>query len=132
MAVETQRSDLYELSCEETRITFLSGPEPRARYSGPLGEHTFEGDGLRLHDSARGLEVSFSLESHLQTVTLTVFVPELALDADGEQRFRTVGIHSTQRRTIAGGPGAIMSAAPLDVDGVARIIEYGAGQSALL
>jgi hypothetical protein len=134
MAVQTQGPDLFELSYEETKITFVprtSGGTPRVIYSGPLGEHAFEGDALQLHDSARGLEVSFSVDTHLQTVTLTVFVPELALD-QGEERFHTVGIHTTHRRTMAGGPGAIMTAAPLEVDGIARLLNYGAAGPALL
>jgi hypothetical protein len=76
-----------------------------------------------LFESPRGLEVSVKLDSHLQTVTLTVFVPELALDDVRERSFRTVGIHTTQRRTIAGGPGAHMTAKPLELDGLARGLE---------
>ncbi len=135
MAVQTQGPNFYELSYEETTITFVpgvSGSSSRLLYSGPLGEHAFKGDALQLHDSARGLEVSFSLESHLQTVTLTVFVPELVLGDRAEERFDTVGIHFTQRRTIVGGPGAIMTAAPLEVEGIARLAERGAAGPALL
>jgi hypothetical protein len=135
MAVQTQGPDLFELTCDETKITFVpesTGGSPRVLYSGPLGEHAFEGDALQLHESARGLEVSFSVDTHLQTVTLTVFVPELEFDEAREQHFHTVGIHATQRRTIAGGPGAIMTAAPLEVQGVARILEYGATGPTLL
>ncbi|MGH2839649.1 MAG: hypothetical protein ACRDKY_02345 [Solirubrobacteraceae bacterium] len=134
MAVQTQGPAFYELSYEETKITFVprAAGSPRLVYSGPLGEHAFEGDDLQLHDSARGLEVSFSLDTHLQTVTLTVFVPELELGDRPEERFHTVGIQSTQRRTMAGGPGAIMTAAPLEVEGIARLKKLGAARSALL
>lgn len=136
MAVQTQRPTFYELSYEETKITFVPGrsrDSARVVYSGPLGEHAFEGDALQLHDSARGLEVSFSLDSHLQTVTLTVFVPELELGDDGgEERFDTVGIQATKRRTMAGGPGATMTAAPLEVEGIARLAELGAAGPTLL
>jgi hypothetical protein len=135
MAVQTQGPDLFELTCDETKITFVpaaSGSAPRVQYSGPLGEHAFEGDALQLHDSARGLEVSFSVDTHLQTVTLTVFVPELEFGDAPEQRFQTVGIHTTSRRTIAGGPGAFMTAAPLEVEGVARLLEYGSTGPTLL
>ena len=135
MAVQSQGPDLYELSYEETKITFVpasAGGAPRLVYSGPLGEHSIEGGALQLHDSARGLEVSFSLDTHLQTVTLTVFVPELEFADRGEERFHTVGIHTTQRRTIAGGPGASMTAAPLEVEGIARLLEYGAAGPTLL
>lgn len=135
MAVQIQNPSLYELSCDETKITFIAaapGGSPRLRYSGPLGEHSFEGDALQLHDSPRGLEISVRFETHLQMTTLTVFVPELVLDDTLEQSFHTVGIHTTQRRSIAGGPGADMTAQPLELDGVARLLEYGAAESALL
>jgi hypothetical protein len=135
MAVHTQGPRFYEFSYEETKITFVPGlsrDAARVVYSGPLGRHTFEGDDLQLHDSARGLEISFSVDTHLQTVTLTVFVPELVLGDRSEERFETVGIHSTQRRTIAGGPGTFMTAARLEVEGIARHAEMGAAGPALL
>jgi hypothetical protein len=136
MAVQTQGPAFYELSYDETKITFVPGlsrDAARVVYSGPLGEHAFEGDALQLYDSARGLEVSFSLDTHLQTVTLTVFVPELELaDDSAEERFYTVGIHATQRRSIAGGPGASMTSAPLEVEGIARLKELGAAGPTLL
>jgi len=135
MAVQTQNPSRYELSYEETKIVYTTdaaGTSPRLRYSGPLGEHSFEGDALQLHESPRGLEISVKLETHLQMVTLTLFLPELTLDDAVEQPFHTVGIHTIQRRTIAGGPGADMTAQPLEVEGVARLLEYGAGGSTLL
>lgn len=135
MAVQIQSPSLYEFSYEETKITYMAagaGSSARLRYSGPLGEHDFEGDALQLHDSPRGLEISVKLETHLQMVTLTVFVPELVLGDALEQSFQTVGIHTTQRRAIAGGPGADMTAQPLEVEGVARLLEYGAAGSPLL
>jgi len=135
MAVQTQNPSLYELRFDDTKITFMAaalGNAPRLRYSGPLGEREFEGEALQLHASARGLEVSVKFETHLQMVTVTVFVPELVLGDELEQSFHTVGIHTTQRRSIAGGPGADMTAQPLEVEGVARLLEYGAAGSALL
>lgn len=132
MAVQMQGPDLYELSCEETKITFVAGASPRVLYSGPLGQHAFEGDDLHLYDSARGLEVSFSVDSHLQTVTLTVFVPELVLDDSAEQRFHTVGIQAIQRRIMAGGSESTLTASPLEVEGVARLAQYGATGPTLL
>jgi hypothetical protein len=135
MAVQTHNPGLYELSYEDTKITFMAGAvdgAPRLSYSGPLGRRDFEGDALQLHESPRGLEISVMFETHLQTVTLTVFVPELELGDTLEQSFRTVGIHTTQRRSIAGGPGADMSTQPLEVEGVARLLEYRAAETTLL
>jgi hypothetical protein len=135
MAVQQQTPHLFELRYEETKIIFVpAAAEGAARvlYSGPLGEHRFEGDDLQLHDSPRGLEVSVKLDTHLQTVTLTVFVPELSFGDEPEQAFHSVGIHATQRRTIAGGRGASMTSKPLELEGVARLLEYGASGSALL
>lgn len=135
MAVQTQNPSLYELSYEETKITYMTaaaGTSPRLRYSGPLGEHSFEGDALQLHESPRGLEISVKLETHLQMETLTLFLPELMLGDELERSFHTVGIHTTQRRSTAGGPGSDMTAQPLEVEGVARLLEYGAAGSTLL
>lgn len=135
MAVQTQGPSLYDLSYEETKITYMSaaaGSSRRLHYRGPLGEHSFEGDAIQLHESPRGLEVTVKFDSHLQTVTLTVFVPELALGDEPEQTFHTVGIQTIQRRATAGGPGADTTAHPLEVDGVARLLDYGTAGPALL
>jgi len=136
MAVQMQNPSLYELSYEDTKITYTAAAtlagSPRLRYSGPLGEHSFEGDAIELHESARGLEVSVKFETHLQMMTLTVFVPELVLGDASEQRFHTVGIHTTQRRIFAGGPGADMTTQPLELEGIARLLEYGAPEATLL
>jgi hypothetical protein len=135
MAVQMQGPSLYELGYGETKITYapaVGNGSPRLRYAGPLGEHSFEGDSIELHESARGLEVSVKFETHLQLMTLTVFVPELALGDALEQSFHTVGIHTTQRRLVAGGPGADLVAQPLELDGVARLLDYGTGESTLL
>ena len=134
MAVQTQGPSFYELGYEDTKLTYVPaspGGSPRLRYAGPLGEHCFEGDAIQLHESARGLEVSVKLETHLQTVTLTVFVPELVLGDARAQSFHTVGIHAIQRRDVAGGPGTDMTAQPLEVEGVARLLEYDAGTTLL-
>lgn len=135
MAVPTQGPSHYELGYEETKITYVpaaAGGSPRLRYAGPLGEHSFEGEAIELHDSARGLELSVKFETHLQMVTLTFFVPELVLGDALEQSFQTVGIHTIQRRKVAGGPGADLTAQPLELEGVARLLDYDATASTLL
>ena len=47
-----------------------------------MGRHSFGGDEIQAHQSARGLEVSVTLDrvSHLRTITLTVFVPDVELE----------------------------------------------------
>ena len=47
-----------------------------------MGKYSFEGDEIETHSSARGLEVSVTLDrvSHLRTYTLTVFLPDLELE----------------------------------------------------
>ena len=47
-----------------------------------MGRYTFEGDEIQAYESARGLEISVTLDavSHLRTNTLTVFVPDVELD----------------------------------------------------
>jgi hypothetical protein len=134
MAVQTQGPNLFEFFFEDTKITYSPGAfggEPRLNYDGPMGRHSFAGDEIQAVESARGLEVSVTLDrvSHLRTITLTVFVPDLELDGATEQSFHTVGIHATQRRTLRGGPGATLTSEPLEFDGLARIIEFRAAEA---
>jgi len=126
MAVQTQGPDLFEFVYEDTRITYVPGAfgdEPQLSYSGPMGRHTFVGDEIQAVESARGLEVSVTLDrvSHLRTITLTVFVPDVELDGEQELSFHTVGIHATNRRSMRGGAGGALTSEPLEFDGWARL-----------
>jgi hypothetical protein len=137
MAVQTQGPNLFEFVHEDTKITYapgVFGGKPRLSYSGPMGRHTFAGDEIQTRESARGLEVTVSLDrvSHLRTITLTLFVPDLELDGEHEQSFHTVGIHATHRRTIKGRAGAAMTSEPLEFDGMARLIEFRAAEAPAL
>ncbi len=137
MAVQIQGPNLFELSYEDTKIVYAldarSG-SPRLDYTGPMGHHSFEGDAIRTERSARGREVSVTLDgvSHLRTITLTVFLPDVELEDSGEQSFRTVGIHATRRRSMTEGPGAELTTAPLELEGLARLIELRAAESPVL
>lgn len=130
--------NVFELTYEDTKITYVSdgfGAGPRLHYEGPMGIHDFEGDEIQTFRSARGLEVSVTLDriSILRTITLTIFLPDLEFeDATSELRFQTIGIHATRRRAtvsdIAEG-----GSEPLQLVGLARNVEYaGAGSTALL
>lgn len=130
--------NVFELTCEDTKITYVPvgfGGAPRLEYDGPMGRHVFEGDEIQTLRGARGLEVSVTLDriSILRTITLTVFLPDLAFeDATSELTFETVGIHTTRRRAavsdIAEG-----GSKPLELSGLARNIEFqGAGSPVLL
>src|SRR5215510_2146832 len=98
MAVRTAGPNLYELTWEDTTVTYAPGALDgiaRLEYVGPMGRHTFEGDEIQTWRSARGLEISVTFDrvSHLRTITLTLFIPDLELgDAEAEIAFRTVGI----------------------------------------
>ena len=72
--------------------------------------------------------------SHLRTITLTVFLPDLELTPDADElSFRTVGIHSTRRRAITSTAGEPMTSEPLEFEGLARNIEFQrAGATVLL
>jgi hypothetical protein len=134
MAVQTQGPNLFEFVFEDTKITYVPGAfdgEPRLNYAGPMGRHSFTGEEIQAVESARGLEVTVSLDrvSHLRTITLTVFVPDVELDGTTEQSFHTVGIHATQRRTLRGGAGATLTSEPLEFDGTARLIEFRAAEA---
>jgi hypothetical protein len=135
MAVQTtQGPNLFEFVHEDTKITYSPGAfggEPRLDYAGPMGHHSFAGEEIKAHESARGLEVTVSLDrvSHLRTITLTLFVPDLELADATEASFHTVGIHATHRRTLTGGPGAALTSEPMEFDGLARLIEFRAAEA---
>ena len=137
MAVQTQGPNLFELSYEDTKIVYAvdaTSGSPRLEYTGPMGRHSFEGDAVRTESSARGREVSVTLDgvSHLRTITLTVFVPDVELTDASELSFRTVGIHATRRRSIRDAPGAELTTEPLEFDGLAKLIEFRAAESPAL
>ena len=121
--------NVFELTYEDTKITYVPdgyGGGPRLHYEGPMGIHDFEGDEIQSFRSARGLEISVTLDriSILRTITLTIFVPDLEFeDATTELSFQTVGIHTTRRRAkvsdIAEG-----GSEPLQLAGLARNIAY--------
>ena len=137
MAVQTQGPNLFELSYEDTKIVYAldeGSGAPRLEYTGPMGRHSFEGDAIRTEISARGREVSVTLDgvSHLRTITLTVFLPDLEIVDATEANFRTVGIHATRRRSMREGPGAEFTTEPLEFDGTAKLIEFRAAESPTL
>ncbi len=134
----TAGPQVFELTCDDTKITYLpgaSGGAPRLHYEGPVGSYSFEGDEIQTHDSARGLEITVTMSriSRLRTVTLTVFLPDLEFeDATTELRFETVGIHATRRRAMVSDIGEGGSI-PLELAGRARNIEFrNAGSPVLL
>ena len=100
------------------------GGAPRLHYDGPMGEHSFSGDEIQTFNSARGLEISVTMDriSHLRTITLTVFLPDLEFeDPTAELSFHTVGIHATRRRAMTTDVGE-MTSEPLELEGLARNI----------
>ncbi len=135
----SQGPNIFELTYEDTKITYAPvafGGAPRLHYDGPFGEHSFQGDEITTFRSARGLEVSVTLDgiSHLRTITLTVFLPDLELeDATTEVSFKTVGIRATRRRAQVVDVADGGSSEPLELEGLARNIEFqGAGATRLL
>ena len=137
MAVQTQGPNVFELSYDETRIVYALDAdtgEPRLDYTGPMGRHSFAGDAIRTELSARGREVTVDFDgvSHLRTITLTVFLPDVEFDDATELSFRTVGIRATRRRSMTEGPGAEFTTEPLEFDGLAKLIEFRAAESAAL
>jgi hypothetical protein len=129
VAVQSAGPTLFELTYEDTKIVYSPGAldgSPSLHYAGPMGRYSFEGDEIQTYNSARGLEVSVTLDrvSHLRTITLTVFLPDIDIeDTTDELSFRTVGIHSTRRRAKTGEP---LMSVPLEFEGLARNIEYQA------
>ncbi len=129
--------NVFELTYEDTKITYVPvgfGGAPRLHYDGPLGEHVFQGDDIQTFRSARGLEVSVTLDriSILRTITLTIFLPDLEFEgATSELSFQTVGIHQTRRRAKVSDIGE-GSSKPLELAGLARNIEFQSVGSTVL
>ena len=138
VAVQSAGPTLFELTHEDTKIVYAPGAlDGRAslHYDGPMGRYTFEGDEIETHNSARGLEISVTLDrvSQLRTITLTVFLPDLDLDEmSDEMSFSTVGIRSTRRRAMSSRLGAALTSEPLEFEGLARNIEYQASGATVL
>jgi hypothetical protein len=132
VAVQSAGPTLFELTHEDTKIVYAPGAldgSAELHYDGPMGRYSFAGDEIQTHNSARGLEISVTLDrvSHLRTFTLTVFLPDLELeDMTDELSFHTVGIHASRRRamTASARVGATLTSEPLQFEGLARNIEY--------
>jgi hypothetical protein len=129
--------NVFELTYEDTKITYVPvgfRGAAQLHYDGPLGEHAFEGDEIQTFRSARGLEVSVTLDriSILRTITLTIFLPDLEFEgATSELTFQTVGIHVTRRRAKVSDIGE-GSSKPLELAGLARNTELQSSGSTVL
>jgi hypothetical protein len=138
--VAVQRSALtqFELTHEDTKIVYSPGAidaSPSLHYVGPMGKYSFEGDEIETHMSARGLEISVTLDrvSHLRTYTLTVFVPDIEIEDPSEElSFHTVGINASRRRAMSSKIGAALTSEPIEFKGLARNIEYQASGATVL
>jgi hypothetical protein len=138
VAVQSSGLTQFELTHEDTKIVYSPGARdasPSLHYVGPMGRYSFEGDEIETHMSARGLEISVTLDrvSHLRTYTLTVFLPDLALeDMTDEMSFRTVGINASRRRAMTSKIGAALTSEPIEFEGLVRNIEYQASGTTVL
>jgi hypothetical protein len=138
VAVQSAGRTLFELTHDDTKIVYSPGSldqAPSLHYAGPMGKYSFEGDEIQTHNSARGLEISVTLDrvSQLRTYTLTVFLPDLELEDTTEaMSFQTVGIHSSRRRAMTSKIGASLTSEPLEFEGLARNFEYQASGATVL
>ena len=90
------------------------------------------GDEIEARESARGLEVSVTLDrvSHLRTITLTVFVPDLVLRGhDGAELPHRRHPRDAPARDDAAVSGRPLTSEPMEFDGLARIIEFRAAEA---
>ena len=138
VAVQNAGSTLFELTHDDTKIVYRPGAldgSAELHYVGPLGKYSFAGDEIQTYNSARGLEISVTLDrvSQLRTITLTVFLPDLELEEmTDEMSFRTVGMHSTRRRALSSRLGTALTSEPLEFEGLARNVEYQASGATVL
>jgi hypothetical protein len=138
VAVQSSGLTQFELTHEDTKIVYSRGAidaSASLQYVGPMGRYSFQGDEIETHRSARGLEISVTLDrvSHLRTYTLTVFVPDIELeDPSEEMSFHTVGINASRRRAMSSKIGAALTSEPIEFKGLARNIEYQASGTTVL
>ncbi len=130
MATTTQEANLFELSCDDTSITYsttsISG-KPLLHYTGPEGDLSFAGDDIDAAPTALGTEVTVMLATvhDLHTITCTLLLPSFRLPADGESPFDTLAIKMTAHTTIAGPPeGPGESYEPVALHGVAKAVLF--------
>ena len=130
MAIASQTANLFELSCDDTQLTFstssFAGP-PQLSYRGPEGDFDFSGDEIDTQATKLGTEVTVTLESvpDLHTITITLLLPSFTLDADGESEFETLAIKTTNHTTIAGPPvGPAQSYEAIALHGVAKSVAF--------
>jgi hypothetical protein len=136
IAIFAQSPNLFELAYEDANITYATGAfggPARLHYGGPMGKYSFEGDQIQALRSARGREISVTLDtvSRFSTITLTVFGPDMELGDSSELSFQTIGIQATRRRSIAGGPGQEMASEALEINGLAKLSQVPSPRSAV-
>jgi hypothetical protein len=130
MAISTQEANLFELSCDGTRITYstssFAGP-PQFTYSSDDGDFHFSGTQIETASTALGTEVTVTIESSpdLRIVSLTLLLPSFRLPESNEASFDTLAIKTTQHETIAGPPeGAGASYEAIALHGVAKAVAF--------
>jgi hypothetical protein len=129
-AAPTERPTLFELTDDYTQISYSTSSitgEPRFTYTGPKGEHSFAGEQISTLETALGTEVTVTLESipDLHTITLTLLIPDILLEAGGEAQFDTFGIFTTTATTIAGPPpGPAQTYEVIALNGVAKHVIF--------
>ena len=119
----------FELRGRDTQITFSTtsfGGTPQFSYSGPKGKHSFSGDEIDIQRTALGTEVTVTLESipDLQTITLTLVLPDVEQKQGEQHHFKTVGIFTTNHTTIAGPPPVAQTYEIIALSGVAKFLTF--------
>jgi hypothetical protein len=126
-----EEPNVFELRSGNIKITYsttsLNG-QPLFTYKERRQTLTFHGEQIRQSDSEIGRQITVTIEQipDLRTVTFTLLLPDIHLDAT-ETRFRTVGI-TTITRTSIGGPdlvkGPIQTYLPRVFWGTARQVIF--------
>lgn len=130
MATATRTANLFELSFDETQLTYSTSSingQPRLSYTDADGAHSFAGDEIETQATKLGTEVTVTLEAipDLRTVTLTLLLPSFKLDDDLESEFETLAIRTTNHTTIAGPPaGPGQSYEAITLHGVAKSVVF--------
>lgn len=108
---QENRPNLYEFDGHGVRVryatTSLNGL-PRFCYHERGVDEEFTGNQIRIEPTGLGSEVTVVLEStaDLETVTVTLLIPEINMDATPAIEFGTVAIRTTNHTSIDG-PGMV-------------------------
>ena len=127
---QQNRPNLYEVSGGGVRVSYSTtsiNGLPRFSYHDCGVDREFTGNQINTRTTELALEVTVTLEPKpdLETVTVTLLVPEINMGSESEGEFATVVIQTTNHTSI-GGPrlihGPLQTYRSIDMHGTAKAV----------